>query len=59
MHQESSRMVTREEGMAFANQHDFLFYESSAKTGENVTELFEGLLKVQYSSIVVISLENT
>ncbi|XP_074559790.1 ras-related protein RABC2b-like isoform X1 [Curcuma longa] len=42
---ESSRMVTREEGMAFANQHDFLFYESSAKTGENVTELFEGLLK--------------
>ncbi|XP_074559791.1 ras-related protein RABC1-like isoform X2 [Curcuma longa] len=43
---ESSRMVTREEGMAFANQHDFLFYESSAKTGENVTELFEGLLKV-------------
>ncbi|XP_042474397.1 ras-related protein RABC1-like isoform X1 [Zingiber officinale] len=41
---ESSRMVTREEGIAFANQHGFLFYESSAKTGENVAKCFEGLL---------------
>lgn len=53
-------MVTREEGIAFAKQNGFLFYESSAKTGENVAMCFEGLLlKVQYSSLVVISLENT
>lgn len=41
---ESSRMVTREEGIAFAKQNGFLFYESSAKTGENVAMCFEGLL---------------
>lgn len=40
-------MVTREEGIAFAQEYGCLFLESSAKTRENVEKCFEELaLKV-------------
>ena len=40
-------MVTREEGLAFAQEYGCLFLESSAKTRENVEKCFEELaLKV-------------
>ncbi|XP_065855187.1 ras-related protein RABC2a-like [Euphorbia lathyris] len=40
---ESERQVSTEEGMALAEQHGFLFLESSAKTRENVERCFEDL----------------
>jgi hypothetical protein len=40
-------MVTKEEGLAFAEEYGCLFLESSAKTRENVEKCFEELaLKV-------------
>lgn len=45
--QDEERMVTREEGLAFAEEAGCLFLESSAKTRENVEKCFEELaLKV-------------
>lgn len=45
--QDEDRMVTTEEGLAFAQQCGCLFLESSAKTRENVEKCFEELaLKV-------------
>ncbi|XP_047330860.1 ras-related protein RABC2a-like [Impatiens glandulifera] len=40
---ESERAVSKEEGMALANEHGCLFLECSAKTRENVEEVFEKL----------------
>ncbi|XP_042470586.1 ras-related protein RABC2a-like isoform X1 [Zingiber officinale] len=40
---ESERMVTSEEGMAFANEYKCLFLECSAKTRSNVERCFEEL----------------
>ncbi|KAL6902354.1 hypothetical protein ACP4OV_005230 [Aristida adscensionis] len=40
---DEERMVTREEGLAFAQESGCLFVESSAKTRENVEKLFEDL----------------
>ncbi|EDR25400.1 small GTPase RAB, putative [Entamoeba dispar SAW760] len=37
---ESTRVVQTTEGQSFADQHSALFFEVSAKTGQNVTELF-------------------
>lgn len=36
----SKRAVEREEAQAYANDNGLIFYETSAKTGENVHELF-------------------
>lgn len=45
--QESERAVTKEEGMALAQEHRCLFLECSAKTRENVQQCFNDLtLKV-------------
>jgi hypothetical protein len=45
--QDDERMVTEEEGLAFAEESGCLFLESSAKTRENVEKCFEELaLKV-------------
>lgn len=45
--QDDERIVTREEGLAFAQESGCLFLESSAKTRENVEKCFEELaLKV-------------
>ncbi|QEE15308.1 GTP-binding protein [Promethearchaeum syntrophicum] len=37
------RKVSRQEGLNYAIEHGFLFIECSAKTGENVDEMFEKL----------------
>lgn len=45
--QDSERAVTRQEGMALAQEHKCIFYECSAKTRENVQQCFKDLtLKV-------------
>ncbi|GJN30294.1 hypothetical protein PR202_gb18587 [Eleusine coracana subsp. coracana] len=41
--EEEERMVTREEGLAFAQEYGCLFLESSAKTRQNVEKCFEEL----------------
>ncbi|KAI9156394.1 hypothetical protein LWI28_005667 [Acer negundo] len=41
---ESERAVTREEGMALARQHKFLFLECSARTRETVRLCFKDLI---------------
>lgn len=40
---ESERVVTREEGIALAQEHGYSFLECSAKTRENVEKCFEEL----------------
>nr|CAB3497083.1 unnamed protein product [Digitaria exilis] len=40
---DEDRVVTREEGIAFAQEYGCLFLESSAKTRENVEKCFEEL----------------
>lgn len=48
--QDSERAVTKEEGMALAQEHKCLFLECSAKTRENVQQCFNDLtLKVHIS----------
>lgn len=42
--EESSRVVTKKEGIAFARQHGCLFLEASAKTSINVQRCFDELL---------------
>ncbi|GMN52852.1 hypothetical protein TIFTF001_021987 [Ficus carica] len=42
--QDKERAVTREEGMALAQEHKCLFLESSAKTRENVQQCFKDLV---------------
>lgn len=42
---EDSRVVTQEEGEAWAKEHGHLYVESSALTGENVEAAFENLCK--------------
>ncbi|EKE41218.1 Rab family GTPase [Entamoeba nuttalli P19] len=37
---EATREVQTSDGQSFADQHNALFFEVSAKTGQNVTELF-------------------
>lgn len=42
--EESARVVTKKEGIAFARQHGCLFLEASAKTSINVQRCFDELL---------------
>lgn len=56
MLQENERAVTREEGLALAQEHKCLFLECSAKTKENVHQCFKDLtLKVSYFNKACIS----
>ena len=41
---EDNRAVSREEGEQFAIENDAAFFETSAKTGENVQRMFETLI---------------
>ncbi|GAB2276825.1 Ras- protein RABC2a [Dionaea muscipula] len=41
---EEERSVTREEGVALAQEHNCLFFECSAKTRENVEQCFQELI---------------
>ena len=43
---EDNREVTEEEGRQFAEKNGMLFFETSAKTGKNVEELFKQSVKV-------------
>ena len=35
-----NRIITREQGQALAEQHGLSYFETSAKTGTNINELF-------------------
>ena len=47
---ENERVINKEQGEEEAKKHEFAFYETSAKTGENVKEAFQNLidLVIQY-----------
>lgn len=48
---ESNRAVSREEGEAFAKANGYIFFETSAKTSENIKEIFRALAeKVPHSA---------
>ncbi|KAH7537067.1 hypothetical protein FEM48_Zijuj03G0052800 [Ziziphus jujuba var. spinosa] len=52
---DEEREVTREEGMAFAQEHRCLFLECMSKTGENVQQCFRDLVLKVYSLLSVLS----
>ena len=54
------REVSYEEGKAFAKSHNMLFFESSAKTGDNINEIFTKSVTQISKNIVnnVYNLEN-
>ena len=43
---EEERQISKEEGVSLAKKFNAAYIETSAKTGENVTEAFHGLVKV-------------
>ncbi|CAH1263685.1 GTP-binding protein Di-Ras2-like [Branchiostoma lanceolatum] len=52
------REVNMEEGTAIAKSWNCAFLETSAKTNQNVTELFEELLKMEKRWFMSLNLEN-
>ena len=40
------RIISEEEGKKLAKENDFLFFETSAKTGENVNKIFQSLFEI-------------
>ena len=45
---QSEKRVPTSKGKAFAEQHNMLFYETSAKTGAGVKELFQAIATKEY-----------
>ena len=43
---ENERIISEEEGRKIAEDYNFKFYETSAKTGENVNEIFQKLFEI-------------
>ena len=48
---DQKRQVSFEEGQQFANEHNLVFLETSAKTAANVEEAFVGTAKEIYKKI--------
>ena len=48
---ESERMVSTEEGEAFAKKHNLLFFETSAKTSDNVEKSFLSVTQSIYTNL--------
>ena len=46
-----SREVTYEEGANFAKDHNMLFFETSAKNGDNIEKIFKESLELIYKNI--------
>jgi len=44
----SKKTVPTSKGKAFADEHNMIFYETSAKTGEVVKELFQAIALKEY-----------
>ena len=49
----AEREVTTEEGQEFANKHNLIFFETSAKTGHNIEEAF-----IQSATVVNENIKN-
>jgi GTPase SAR1 family protein len=49
----AEREVTTEEGQEFANKHNLIFFETSAKSGHNIEEAF-----VQSAAVVNENIKN-
>lgn len=54
----SRRQVPREEAEAYAKDNNLLFFETSAKTGEGVVEVFTEIGKFFFSSLLARSLSS-
>jgi GTPase SAR1 family protein len=52
---ESKRQVSKEEGAAFAKEHNLLFLETSAKTAENVEQVPTFTLLLEIASTKEVS----
>lgn len=40
------KVIESERGRMLAEQHGLLFFETSAKTGQNISEVFQNIAKV-------------
>merc|ERR1712046_19517 len=49
---ETERQVSWEEGQTFAKKNDLIFFETSAKTGENVDNIYLASGKAIFNNIV-------
>ena len=47
----NERIISEEEGRKLAKDNNFLFFETSAKTGENVNEIFQALIEILVKDI--------
>jgi Ras-related protein Rab-11A len=56
---ESSRVVTKEEGQAKAGQYNIAFFETSAKSGDNIGEAFKELVEKVYLANINIRQSKT
>jgi GTPase SAR1 family protein len=51
---DKKRYVTTEEGEAYANSKGFRYFETSASSGENTTEVFEALFDAVVARVAVV-----